>query len=321
MTDSLINLEAEAALFGALFFDAANIELAADRLAPADFAEPAHAWLFDVLREQRSTGKSTSPIALKGFIDGEPNFERLGGQRYLARLCSDDLGILGTRELIEQISELARRRRMRAGLATAANACSDLEATMAEINQHTDEAMSVLSGANVTELSAGECVSALVKSFGQDRHGVTCGSIACLDAILGPMRPTELIIGAGRPGMGKTAVALSYGLGAASRGHGVMYVSLEMSAIQLASRMAADQCFDGREGVQFNAIRDGSLNEWQYRRVREAEARIHQMPFKVVDTGHLTVGRLNMLIRRTARRMAASGQKLELVIVDYSTLR
>ena len=120
--------------------------------------------------------------------------------------------------------------------------------------------------------------------------------------------------------MGKTALALSYAIGAAQQGHGVLFVSLEMSSTELAARMVADLCFNGNDGVPYNAIRDGVLNDWQADKVCKARDTMHRLPFHVVDAGQLTVGRLNTLIRRHARKMAARGHKLELVIVDYLQL-
>lgn len=319
MNDPLVNIEAEAELLGALMRENSLIDRAADTLVPDDFHDPVHSRIYSAILRQASLGKRADPVMLKGYFEGDDGIKELGGVGYLARLTGAATG-LSTSQIAQQVSDLALRRRMRAGLTVAAQGCADLQATVAEIVAHADAAVTTRQGDDVIELTAGEAVTALVKGFGDERQGVTCGVIECLDHLLGPMRPKQLIIGAGRPGMGKTALALSYGLGAASNGHGVLYVSLEMSATELAARMAADQCFDGQEGVQFNAIRDGELNDWQYRRVCAVETQIHSLPFKLIDTGTLTVGRLNMLIRRTARRMAAKGEKLELVIVDYLQL-
>jgi replicative DNA helicase len=85
-------------------------------------------------------------------------------------------------------------------------------------------------------------------------------------------------------------------------------------------RLAADLCFDGREGVPFEAIRDGRLDGAQKMRVARAIARVEDAPFMVADYGSVSIGRLNMIVRRYKRRMAAAGRRLELVVVDYLQL-
>lgn len=316
---SLVNVEAEAELLGSLMAHNADIDRVADLISPEDFAEPTHALIYSAIVRQASLGKPANPITIKGFVENSDGLKALGGLSYLTGLTAS-CTMLATLPTAIQISELAQRRRMQNGLVAAAEGCADLEATLAEIVAHADAAVSVNAPSSIVEMTAGECLDELIRSYGDDHLGVECGVIPSLDQLLGPMRPKQLIIGAGRPGMGKTALALSYALGAADKGHGVMYVSLEMSGPELAARMASDLCYDGRDGVQFNAIRDGRLSDWQRGRMREAQAHLHTLPLKVIDTGNLTVGRLNMLIRRNARRMAAKGQKLELVIVDYLQL-
>lgn len=319
MSDPLVNLEAEADLLGSLMRENALIERCADFLKAEDFADPTHARIYSALVREASLGRSANPITIKGYFENDDGMNALGGVAYLGRLTGSAT-VFSAGDASRHLTELALRRRMRSGLVTAADGCADLEATIPEIVAHADAAMSATQGDNVIEMTAGECVSSLMAAFGQDRAGVSSGCIECLDQALGPMRPKQLVIGAGRPGMGKTAVALSYGLGAASQGHGVLFVSLEMSGAELGERMLSDQCFDGREGVQYSAIRDGRLNNWQHNRVGQAAEHIDTLPFKIIDTGNLTIGRLNMLIRRNARRMAARGQKLELVIIDYLQL-
>lgn len=320
MKDPLINVEAEACLLGALFSQNSLIDYACDRVSHDDFHEPLHGRIYAAIVRESALGKAVNPVTLKAYFEGDDAIKALGGVGYLARLSADMAGLLAPKEIVAQIAELAQRRRMRAGLSTAADACGDLDVTPAEIVAHADAAVAPNAQDSVFQASAADCIDDLLRSFSQDRHGVTCGIIPSLDDILGPLRPKQLVIGAGRPGMGKTAVALSYGLGAASGGHGVLFVSLEMSALELSARMVSDLCFNGEQGVPFAAIRDGELNAWQRNRAGEAANIARGMPFYIIDAGSLTIGRMNMLVRRHARRMAARGEKLELVIVDYLQL-
>lgn len=316
MSDPPSNVEAEAALLGAMLADKGIMELAADRLEPGDFYEPVHAQIFETAVRELALGKGTSPVALKGFFEHDEGMKELGGPGYLARLTGMGEGFLAPYELIAQITDLSRRRTIHAGLSTAADACCDLEASIGDIIGHADSALNITEGEKIHQPTGGECLDELIAGFGNNADGVRSG-LTTLDDLLGPMRPGQLIIGAGRPGMGKTALALSYALGAARIGHGVLFVSLEMSSVELAARMAADLCFDTDTQVPFAAIRDGRLSNEHFRKVQEARDYMHTLPFQVVDKGSLKLGRLNTLIRRHARKMAAKGQNLELVIVDY----
>jgi replicative DNA helicase len=321
MSGPLINVEAEAELLGALMAGYGTIDSLSDILTANDFYEPTHSRIFEVVEGQAASGKSVSPIAVKGFLDGDPGLALLGGVSYLARLTGS-VASMDCKQNAKMIADLASRRRMAEGLRSAAASCDDLALTPAEIIAEADAAISVRSGDLVNQATGAECFDELLLGYESKVHGVTTGCIPSLDALLGPMRAKQLVIGAGRPGMGKTALALSYALGAASRGHGVLYVSLEMSAVELAARMAADVCFDSGvvSPIPYSAIRDGELSPTQKNDLYKARHHVSTLPFAVIDAGSLTTGRLNMLVRRHARRMAAAGDRLELVIVDYLQL-
>lgn len=317
--DALANLELEADLLGSLMTDNRGIDQAADILAAHDFAEPLHGRIFDVLVDHAARGKAANPVTIKGYFDDDPAIKVLGGVSYLMGLTASVMGLRAA-ETAREIAGLAQRRRMRDGLSATALDCSDLSLPVAEIVSRADDAVNATARDTIHQPTGAECFAELMAGFGESQSGVTCGQIPSLDELVGPMRPKQLVICAARPGMGKTALALSYAIGAAQNGHGVLFVSLEMSSRELAGRMAADMCFDGRDGVPFNAIRDGRLNDWQMRRVAEASSRMAGYPLNVIDAGYLNTGRLSMLIRRHARRMQAMGRKLELVVVDYLQL-
>ena len=316
---ALINVEAEAEILGSLMAGFSNVDSVADLLRADDFHEPLHARIFSIILDQYAKGKSINPIAIKGFLDGDETLDKLGGPAYLARLSSSAVG-LSSAHTAELVVDISHRRKMANGLRMAAASCDDLALPIAEIIAEADSAISLRAGDMINQLSAAQCFDEMMRENASKDHGVRCGHIPSLDKLLGPMRPKQLIIGAGRPGMGKTALALSYAIGAAKNGHGVLYVSLEMSGAELAARIASDMCFDGDVGVPFHAIRDWELTHSQRHAIMMARQEIGNLPFEVIDVGSLTVGRLNMLVRRHARRMEANGHKLELVIVDYLQL-
>jgi replicative DNA helicase len=170
-------------------------------------------------------------------------------------------------------------------------------------------------------VSGAEAVADLIKGFDEPKGGVTCGTIPELDRVLGKLRKKQLIILGARPGMGKTAVAVSYAVGAAKQGFGVLFVSLEMSSRELAGRMVADLCWTGGDNsVPYQAIVDQRLSDFHMRRVCEAESRMHGLPLEIIDASTLKTGQLKRLIKRHKRRFESRGQNLDLVIVDYMQL-
>lgn len=320
--DPLCNPEAEAALLGALMSNNKTIDTIADRLDAEDFSDELMANVYSAIIREHSLGKPANPISLRPYFENDAVMASVGGPGYLADLTGQGRSI-GTAGLANQISELASRRRLVDALGSAIDMAQNPASSIAELAEIADAGIFAATRTRgaTDEPTAGQCLGNLVSTMNDEIHGVTCRQIPSLDQVLGPLGRKQLIIGAGRPGMGKTAVAVSYAIGAASAGHGVLFVSLEMSADDLGERMAADICFeDVGKGVPYKAITDRTLNTYQQREICRAKEMADDLPLVVIDTGSLTIGRLGMIVRRQKRRFAARGQSLDLVIVDYLQL-
>ena len=319
---ALQNIEAEAAVLGMMMADNGLIDRIADKLGQQDFAEPIHGHLFSVITTLAGKGQIANPVSVSPHWLSHPAAQELGGNAYLMKLTAQsDAGVFGLNSFVSQLSEMAKRRHIADGLNLAAAMADNHESSIDDIIATADAALAGNEAyEGIEQLTALQFADNLINTFGDPKNGVSCGTIAELDTVLGKIRPKELIILAGRPGMGKTAAALSYALGAAQSGFGTMYVSLEMSGVELSARMLADLAFDGHKGVFYSNIRDGDLTDNQKRSVWKARNMLADMPLKVVDAGKLTTGRLSMLVMRTKRRMEAQGQSLDLVIVDYLQL-
>jgi replicative DNA helicase len=317
--DALIDLALESDLLGLLLSDNSHVDRTADLLAAADFSEPLYQRIFETIVHFVSQGRAANPATLRGVFADDPAIVELGGPSFLMSLTANPAAWLTAPDAAKQLADLAQRRRMRDGLQEAARQCCDANIPASEIVTLADNAVSARAQSTIRQATAAQCLGDLVDSFDVEPEGVLCQQIPALDELHGPMEPSQLVILAARPGMGKTALAISYGLGAAQAGHGVLFASLEMNSQQLAGRMAADLCFDG-QSIPYAPIRDRKLNDFQRRRVAEAASRAHSLPFSIIDTGSLTPGRLAMLARRHDRRMRAKGHKLELIVVDYLQL-
>jgi replicative DNA helicase len=196
--------------------------------------------------------------------------------------------------------------------------CGDLTTEVLEIVSDVDAAIDEQQTSSVVESNAAQCMDAALTELDAEHVGVLNHRIADLDGLLGALEPKSLNYLAARPGMGKTCVATNYALGAARAGHGVCFISLEMSREQLAGRMLADVGFDNPDRrVPYAAIQKRTLNAWERERINEIAKWIGKLPLSVVDAGSLTVGRVDRIVRSQKRRMAALGSKLELVVIDY----
>lgn len=131
--ETLINLDAEAALIGALLIENTLADAVRDAVAGQDFYEPIHGRAFEAICAERSAGRNVNPILLKPYFEGDEALKELGGLAYFARLSGDAQGLLMAPELAAQIAELAARRRMRDAMAEATRACLDLQVPVADV--------------------------------------------------------------------------------------------------------------------------------------------------------------------------------------------
>lgn len=313
------NIEAEAALLGALLIENTLFDAVADVVRADDFHEPLHGRIYAAALGEVMAGRMASPVTLQVHFRDDPAIGDLGGVAYLARLTADGQGLLAPLDLARQVRDLSQRRQMLAKLVEAARACGDMTTGIEAIADLAASVGADHADSGTIESRAGAFVEGHLRTVAEGAGGVTCGRIPSFDKIVGPIKAKHMVLLAARPGMGKTAAAVTYSIGAARHGHGVLFVSLEMSGEELGSRAAADMCFGitGEGGVPYPAIRDGALNDWQRQRVGRAAIELDQMPLVIVDTPSITPAGLNRLVRRHARRFAARGATLDLVVVDY----
>jgi len=314
------NVEAEAMLLGAMLMGDAGalIERCVDRLKSGAFFFPLHGRIFEAILREHALGRNVTSVTIKGYFENDPDIKGLGGLGYLARLTADPMALISARDNCDLVAELARRRKIMIAMRDAYERCIDPTVEVTEIVSDVDAAIDEQQTAGIVESDADEVMTAALAELDAEHVGVSNHRIEVLDDLLGALEPKSLTYLAARPGMGKTAVATNYAIGAARAGHGVCFVSLEMSREQLAGRMIADVGFENADRrVAYSAIQKRTLNSWERERVNDIARWIGKLPLSVVDAGSLTVGRLDRIVRSQKRRMAAKGNKLELVVVDY----
>lgn len=315
----LANVEAEIGLLGDLIANNKLIDEVADRCRGRDFSVPLYGRVFDRMLEQSATGSNVDAVTLAPHFHDKPEWNRT-----FAVLSAASLNA-GTRArskaYFDQILMLSSRRRMVAGLQDLIVSARNVTVPKEELLANADEAVAELAEQVTTaQAPVGTYAQQVIDSFGQPIRGVRCGMIGSLDDAVGVLRPSNLVVVGGRPGMGKTSLVTSYAIGAASRGHGVLIFSLEMSADELTRRMIADMTFTVRGGVPYEHVRDGTVRQHEMADVLAAKRRLDELPLEINETSGLTLAKFIRQARSHKRRLAAQGERLELVIVDYLQL-
>jgi replicative DNA helicase len=322
----LANIETEAALIGTLLLDNRRVDLIADTLMPEDFAEPLHGRIYARIVQLVSLGKQANAFTMRTDFEGDPAIEALGGSNYLAQItAAQGILILNPRDTAAILIDLAKRRRLH----------SELIRLTAEIEETIDEPVEsmvdMVDGAMVQALQRQETALSMtgarafdvtMKEIEDEANGTTPAGLTVdgfddWNKVTGTMRRGEVIILAGRPSMGKTAVALSTSLACARAGLGTLFVSLEMSIRELMKRAISDLIFDYGHSASFDKVKAGQFTHFDRQRLEKARADLATWPLTLRQEAGLKLGRLAMLIRRTKRQMAAKGQQLDIVFVDY----
>ena len=327
------NLEAEQALLGALMFDNAIFERLSDRLRGQHFYEPFHQRLYDAIEDHIRQGMLAEPTILMERFKQDPAFAEFGGLRYLADLM--DRAPLGANapDYARVVYDLALRRDLiRVGGDIVRDAPNPETAAIDQIEQ---AELTLYSLAETGAPSSGfvsfsTALAGAVQMAGEayQRDGKLAGLATHLDDLdskLGGMHPSDLLILAGRPSMGKTALATNIAFNVARNyrweptpdgrktvsGGVVAFFSLEMSAEQLAMRILADA-----SGVSSDRLRKGEIDASDFGKVRDAAIEIGESPLYIDATGGLAISKL----AARARRLKRMEQGLDLIIVDYLQL-
>jgi replicative DNA helicase len=327
------NLEAEQALLGALMYDNGVFERLSDRLKGHHFHEPFHQRLFEAIEDHIRQGLLAEPTILMERFKPDPAFQAFGGLRYLADLLDRAPPAANAPDYARVVYDLALRRELiRIGGEIMHQAPDPQTAAMDQIEA---AELSLYSLAETGKPSSGfvNFSSALAGAVqmaadAYQRDGKLAGLATNLDDLdqkLGGLYPSDLLILAGRPSMGKTALATNVAFNVARNyryevtpegrktvsGGVVAFFSLEMSAEQLAMRILADA-----SGVSSDRLRKGEIDAADFGRISDAAIEIGEAPLYIDATGGLAISKL----AARARRLKRMDHGLDLIIVDYLQL-
>jgi len=329
------NVEAEAALLGAMMIDNRIAEDVMMKLREEHFFEPLHGRVFAAIQSLLNKNMIANPVTLKPLFDGDEGMKELGGPGYLARLTGSGASLIGAKAFADQIYDLAM---LRALVSVGREMVEQALDTREEVNPRGQIEAAEVALYRVAEEGGGE---GSVKSFGQATRiavemaekalnsgggvsGVTTG-LDTVNAKLGGLHHSDLLILAGRPGMGKTSLATNMAFNAAKRwvrdledgidmkksiGAPVAFFSLEMSADQLATRILSEQ-----SGISGESLRMGRISQADFRQLARAAAELENLPLYIDDTPGLTIAALRTRARRLQRR-----HDIGFIVVDYLQL-
>jgi replicative DNA helicase len=329
------NIEAEQALLGAILVNNEAFYRVSDFLKPEHFFEPIHQKIYQLTGDLVRAGKVATPVTLKTFMGADADIGGMSVSQYLARLAAEATTIINAEDYGRTIYDLSVRRALIIVGEDMVNVAYDAPVDFSPRNQIEDAERRLYELAETGRYDGGfqRFANALTIAIDMAAHafqrdgklsGLATG-LDDLDRMMGGLQPSDLIILAGRPGMGKTALATNIGYNVAKRWAGevrpdghtmttnggiVGFFSLEMSAEQLATRIISEQTL-----IPSHQIRRGNISEADFEKIKDHSIELQNLKLFVDETGGLSVAQLAARARRLKRQRG-----LDLLIIDYLQL-
>ena len=318
--------EAEEILLGALLSDNNALENIENGLSDHHFYIPMLGRIYKAVYELSNKDQIANPLTLDHYFSDDESFKEIGGKKYLTDLCEGNLGSSVIKDYSNLIVELFNKRQL---IKLAGNIfhnsqkldydknslelIEEIESNLYELtenkNSENNKLIPFTDSVNLAMVTAAEAH----KNKGK-LSGVSSGFLA-IDDLLGGLHKSDLIILAGRPSMGKTALATNIAYNAASNkvdNKAVAFFSLEMSAEQLANRILAEQA-----SLSSDQIRRGKLTKENFSVLSKVSKEISSNKLFIDDTPAINVSTLRTRARRLKRKL---NNELGLIVVDYLQL-
>ena len=326
------NLEAEQALLGAILVNNKAFEKVSEYLKPFHFADSIHAKIFEVISKLIQRGKMADVITLKNYFEQEGSLNEVGGHKYLLKLADSASPLTNVEYYGQFIYDKYLRRELIATGYDIVNSAmeEDLDSDANTQIEQAEKRLFELSNQgdiNGGFVSFGEALTNSLSLIEQayQKEGKLSGlptGLDALDAKTGGLNNSDLIILAGRPAMGKTALATNIAFNVAEymsrakesevdpKNRGVAFFSLEMSADQLASRILSTVT-----QTSSHKMRTGELEESEFIRVAAGVRELENIPLYIDDSPGVNIN----TIRTRARRLKRN-KGLGLIVIDYIQL-
>lgn len=312
------NLEAEASLIGSILLDGESIGQIADNVRPEDFYEDRHSLIYAAMVSLYDNHRPIDLLTLSDELKKTKSLDKVGGSSYLTELTNQVPTASHIERYAEIVSEKAVRRRLiKAAQNISKHSYDEDQPVNQLLAQSEADLFAVSQEAIGQDLVSIENV--LTQSFDrlEELHkdksklrGVPTGFPA-LDKLLAGMQPSDLVVLASRPSMGKSTLAMNIAHHVAVREkQAVLVFSLEMSKEQLVDRLLSAEA-----AVDAWKIRTGNLNDEDFERLGQAMGQLSEAPIYIDDTPVI-----NVLEMRTKARREKHRRPLGLIIVDYLQL-
>ena len=321
------NLEAEQALLGSILVNNDIIDEISTLVTSNIFYDPAHVKIFEVIESLNNKGMIANPITLKNFFEKDNMLTEVGGTEYLVKLTRFSGSVKQAVDYAKIIHEMYLRRELvqisdklsadtlnaNSQEQNAENIIESTEKSLFDLAERGSFSQSFLKFNQALDQTI-EMATLAMKSD-QGIVGVPTG-LTDLDEKLGGLHKSDLVILAGRPSMGKTALATNIAYNAAhhilkrQEKSSVAFFSLEMSSEQLSTRILSEQA-----RIKSDDVRRGKVTEEEINRYIETSRNIYNLPLYIDETPAITIATLSNRARRIKRLFG-----LNLIVVDYIQL-
>ena len=310
------NLEAEQAILGGILINNDALNQVADILSSEDFYREAHAHIFEGMLTLYNRDDPVDVITLPQVLRERNTLERVGGTDYLASLAEATSTSAGIMYHAEIVKDLSTRRSLISQCSHISEVCFQFTNDTEEILDLAEQSIFKIAERNIDQkfYTLNEVVKKSFKKIetttGSNITGIATG-FADFDNLTSGLQPSDFIIIAGRPSMGKTALALNIAYNAAlEEKAGVAVFSLEMSRLQLGIRLLGlDAMIDAWK------LRKGALQDDDYLRLTDSANRLSELPIYIDDSSGLS----GLEMKAKARRLKKK-YDISLVIIDYLQL-
>ena len=322
------NIEAEQAVIGSILVSNDIFDEITPIIDAQKFFDPIHVKIFEVIENLINKGLLANPITLKNHFENNEGLKELGGQEYLIKITKFSTSSKQAIDYANIVQEMHVRRELikisESVLHEVNNSNIDPSSTGEEIIQNAEKSLFDLAERGHFNQSFMKFESALKQTIEMAKSaykndegivGVPTG-LTDLDSKLGGMHKQDLVIIAGRPSMGKTALATNIAFHAAKNiekkgtKSTVAFFSLEMSSEQLSTRILSEQ-----SRIRSNDIRRGKVSEKEFEQFIETSKNIFELPLYIDETPAITIAAISNRSRRIKRLFG-----LELIVVDYIQL-
>ena len=320
------NIEAEQTVLGSILENNELFDEITDEINEGHFYDTIHQKIYKVISNLISKGLLANPVTIKNFFNNNEELIEIGGIEYLLKLTKvsttknqikhyskllSDLYI--RRQLIKISEETLEESKNKELDITGTNILENTERKLFEIAERGEFQRSFVTFKDALK----ETIDMATAAYKNDQGivGVPSG-LTDIDDRLGGLHKQDLIIIAGRPSMGKTALATNIAFNAAeniqkqNQKTSIAFFSLEMSSEQLSTRILSEQ-----SRIKSNDIRRGKINQEDFEKFIEASKNLENLPLHIDDTPAITISALSNRARRLKRK-----QGLDLIVIDYIQL-